>query len=139
MSVKNKLPLRSGKLGESGEDYLETIFILEKRASAVRVKEIARFLGVSRPSVVEALQMLKDKGLVKHEYYGRVELTSAGRLQADAIYKRHRLLERFLSEVLGVSARVAAADACRLEHSLSEETTRRLLVFVEGMKKLWPG
>lgn len=136
MSVKNKLSFKKGKLGESGEDYLEAIFILEKKASPVRVKEIARFLGVSRPSVVEALQILKDKGLVKHEYYGGVELTAAGRLQGGLIYKRHIILERFLSEVLGVSTKVAAVDACRLEHSLSEETARRLLGFVKGKRKL---
>ncbi len=132
MSVKNKFCSKRVKLGESGEDYLEAIFLLEKKESPVRVKDIARFLAVSRPSVVEALQVLAGKGLVKHKYYGGVELTLAGRLRADAVYKRHRLLERFLHQVLGVSAEVAKVDACRLEHSLSKETIKMIINFVKG-------
>jgi DtxR family Mn-dependent transcriptional regulator len=67
---------------------------------------------------------------VEHERYGAVGLTEAGAVEAEAVYRRHQLLHRFLREVLGVSEEVAARDACRLEHSLSPETVTRLARFV---------
>ncbi|MGB9742910.1 MAG: metal-dependent transcriptional regulator [candidate division WOR-3 bacterium] len=122
---------RRTRLGESQEDYLEAIFVLSNEKKAVRVKDIARRLKVSRPSVVVALNALADKGLVRHEHYGGVELTVDGRATAAAVYQRHLLLERFLHQVLGVSRAVARTDACRLEHSLSAETVQRLIAFVK--------
>ncbi len=121
-------------LGESGEDYLEAILILGNKQRPVRIKDIAQFLDVSRPSVVAAISALAQKGLTRHEYYGGVELTAKGRLCADAVYQRHLLLERFLRRILGVSAEVAQRDACRLEHALSAETIKRLMVFIEKRK-----
>ncbi len=121
---------RSLSLGESQEDYLEAILILEKDRKTVRVKDIAGFLGVSRPSVVVALAALAGKGLVRHEHYGGVELTPKGRNVAETVYQRHQLLVTFLRRVVGVSAAVAEADACRLEHSLSPATLNRLRAFV---------
>ncbi len=120
-------------LGESGEDYLEAILILARRGRPVRVKDIARLLNVSRPSVVSALNLLEEKGFIRHEHYGDVELTAAGQNYATAIYQRHLLLKHFLQHILGVSEKVAAEDACRLEHALSPETTRRLTGFVRRL------
>ncbi len=130
MLVKNNFTCFRSALGESLEDYLEAILLLSVQKRPVRVKHIAHFLGVSRPSVVNALNHLKTKGLVRHEHYGGVELTTRGQNYATTIYHRHHLLEQFLHQVLGVSARIAAQDACRLEHALSPETARRLLGFV---------
>lgn len=118
-------------LGESQEDYLEAILVLSKNRSAVRVKDIARFVGVSRPSVVAALSALAGKGLVRHEHYGGVELTPAGRKVAETVYQRHQLLATFLHQIIGVSAAVAEADACRIEHSLSPVTLSRLKAYLQ--------
>ncbi|MEO0010298.1 MAG: metal-dependent transcriptional regulator, partial [candidate division WOR-3 bacterium] len=126
-------------LGESQEDYLEAILILEKDTRTVRVKDIAGLLGVSRPSVVVALAALADKGLVRHEHYGGVELTPKGRNVAETVYQRHQLLVTFLRRIVGVSAAVAEADACRLEHSLSPVTVKRLRVLISRMNVSRPG
>lgn len=134
MLVKNNFPFLRSSLGESGEDYLKAIFLLGTEKHPVRVKDIARFLGVSRPSVVNALTQLAGKRLVRHEHYGAVELTVAGESYARAIYRRHFILEQFLCRVLGVRPEVAAQEACRLEHVLSPETTRRLVKFVRSLK-----
>ncbi|MGQ9707869.1 MAG: metal-dependent transcriptional regulator [bacterium] len=121
-------------LGESAEDYLKAIFVLSQQKRTVRVKDIAGYLMVSRPSVVSALTALVTKGLVLHEHYGNVELTPKGRQTAGAVYRRHLLLEYFLTSILGVNRRTAHQDACRLEHALSPETIRRLMGFVARMK-----
>jgi DtxR family Mn-dependent transcriptional regulator len=125
--------IRTGRqrIGRSGEDYLEAVLIIGRDKGAVRVKDVAERLGVTRPSVVAALSQLSRQGLVNHERYGGVELTPAGAARAAAVYRRHLLLFGFLRDHLGVSDSVARADACRLEHALSAETTERLERFVE--------
>ncbi len=120
-------------LGESGEDYLEAILVLTNRGRPVRVKDIAHLLNVSRPSVVSALGLLQSKGFIHHEHYGDVQLTAPGRAYAQMIYQRHLLLKHFLQQILGVNERVAARDACRLEHALSPETARRLTGFIRRL------
>ena len=118
-------------LGQSGEDYLEAVLLLGRESHAVRVRDVASRLRVSRPSVVAALAQLEKRGLARHERYGAVELTDQGRTLAEAVYRRHELLLRFLRDILGVGEQVAVEDACRLEHALSSETAQRLLAFVE--------
>lgn len=125
----------AAKLGQSAEDYLEAILALEAAGRTVRVRDLALRLGVSRPSVVSALAVLSGKGMVVHERYGGVELTAAGRRAADEVSRRHRLVSRFLREVLGVSERVADADACRIEHALSAETVDRLVALMARRKR----
>ncbi|MEO0081860.1 MAG: metal-dependent transcriptional regulator [candidate division WOR-3 bacterium] len=126
------------ELGPSGEDYLEAVLVVSRRPGPVRVTALARQLGVSKPSVVSALAGLEARGLVRHERYGGVELTVRGRRVAREVDRRHRLLCVFLTEVLGVSPRVAEQDACRLEHHLSPETVARLLSFVQrGQRRRW--
>ncbi|MEO0053839.1 MAG: metal-dependent transcriptional regulator [candidate division WOR-3 bacterium] len=126
-------------LGESQAADPQAILILEKDNRTVRVKDIAGLLGVSRPSVVVALAALADKGLVRHEHYGGVELTPKGRNVAETVYQRHQLLVTFLRRIVGVSAAVAEADACRLEHSLSPVTVKRLRVLISRMNVSRPG
>jgi DtxR family Mn-dependent transcriptional regulator len=113
------------------EDYLETIheLSLEQKGEEVRVTDLARRLRVTRPSVVGMLRHLGEHGLVVHGHYGRVELTSDGRLVAVEIAGRHRVLRRFLEEVLGLDAEIAEEDACRMEHHLSAETIDRFVAF----------
>jgi DtxR family Mn-dependent transcriptional regulator len=106
------------------------VYLLGREKPVVRVKDVAQRLGVSRPSVVAALELLNRRGMVAHERYGGIELTGSGRRVAEAVYRRHRVLQSFLADVLGVSEKVAARDACRLEHALSPETEVLLARFV---------
>ena len=123
------------KLGQSAEDYLEAILALEAAGRPVRVRDLALRLGVSRPSVVSALAVLSGKAMVVHERYGGVELTAAGRSAAGEVSRRHQLVSSFLRDVLGVSERVADADACRIEHALSAETVDRLMALMARRKR----
>ena len=126
---------RPARLGQSGEDYLEAVLVLGQEKRAVRVKDLATQLGVSRPAVVVALAKLGQRGLLRHERYGAVELTEAGMRLAESVDERHRLLFSFLHETLGLAARKASVEACALEHALSAETTARLLRLVEDRRR----
>lgn len=114
---------------ESGEDYLETILSLEKSKNVVRSSEIAERLSVSRPSVNRAINVLREAGMVEQERYGTIRLTDAGRKRAEEVMAKHLLIYSFLHEGLGVSAENAAADACRIEHIVSEETVEAIRRF----------
>ena len=118
-------------LSESAQDYLEAIIEMESPDVPVRVAALAQRLGVSRPAVVAALRRLAGRGLVRHERYAHVTLTETGRAAARLVAGRHRLLVRFLSELLGVGAQAAEADACRMEHALSAGTMRRMVRFLD--------
>ena len=135
MPNKVRKAARQADIGQSAEDYLEAVLVLEHKERLVRVTGLARHLGVSKPSVVSALAGLDSKGLVRHERYGAVELTDAGRQRALETYRRHRLLRGFLEEVLQVTPDTAEKDACRMEHDLSPETVERLLKFVDKRTK----
>ncbi len=113
------------------EDYLEAIRTLSAEHGTVRVTHLSDSLHVSKPSVTAALGRLSSEGLVRHERYGTVELTAQGRTVADDVWKRHEALKVFLTEILGVDEETAATDACRLEHYLSPDTSRRLAGFVD--------
>jgi DtxR family Mn-dependent transcriptional regulator len=115
----------------SMEDYLEAIAKLREEEAEVRVTQISRRLGVKKPSVTAALHKLAEDGLVKHQRYGHVELTGKGTMIAEEVMRRHDILFRFLSEVLGVDDDRAQEDACRVEHSLSPTSLERLAKFVE--------
>jgi DtxR family transcriptional regulator, Mn-dependent transcriptional regulator len=107
---------------ESLEMYLETIGLLRERSKVARVTDIARELRVSKPSVHAALHELERRGLIEHEHYGEVYLSSEGKAAAAEIRRRHSLLTAFLRDVVGVRAETAEQDACRIEHYLSAET-----------------
>ena len=108
-------------LQESGEMYLETIYVLSQKTSSVRGIDIADHLGYSKPSVSRAMGLLKDEGLVKKDSDGYYKLTEAGEILAKRIYERHTVLtEMFIN--LGVDEATAAEDACRVEHYISDKT-----------------
>lgn len=109
------------KLQESGENYLETILILEKRNGIARSVDVATELGFSKPSVSRAVSILKEGGYVTIGNIGQLLLTDKGRQVAQNIYDHHCFIKECLM-FLGVSPETAEADACRLEHVLSEET-----------------
>lgn len=118
--------MRETALSESLEMYLETIVLLEKREGSARVTDIARELGVSKPSVHIALHELEHRGLAEHERYGSIVLSASGRTAALEVSRRHRILSSYLSKILGVSPETAERDACRIEHYLSAETMERI-------------
>ncbi len=111
---------------ESLEMYLETISLLHERIRIARVTDIAQELGVSKSSVHTALHELERRGLIDHEHYGEIYLTEEGKAASAAIRDRHALLTSFFRDLLGVSARIAEEDACRIEHYLSEETISKI-------------
>jgi DtxR family Mn-dependent transcriptional regulator len=123
------------KLSASLEDYLEAIFNLAGADGSARSKDIAESLGVARASVTGALQMLRAKGLVNYKPYGSITLTEKGTAAAVEITKKHNILTDFYADVLGVNKDIAAATACRSEHTLGAEITSRLLLFVEFLHK----
>lgn len=108
-------------LQESGEMYLETIYVLSLKSSAVRGIDIGEYMGYSKPSVSRALGVLKNEGLVKKDSDGYIKLTEAGKILAKRIYERHTVLTRALIS-LGVDEKTAAEDACRIEHYISDTT-----------------
>jgi DtxR family transcriptional regulator, Mn-dependent transcriptional regulator len=116
---------------ESVENYLEAILILKTQDKVVRVKDISRYVKVSMPSVHTALHVLEDRGFIRHEKYGYVELTYKGENRAKEIYASHILLTEFLSGILGVPTEIAQQDACKIEHVISNETLNRIAVFTK--------
>lgn len=106
---------------ESGENYLETILVLNERKGYVRSVDIAREMNFSKPSVSRAMGILKSDGYITIDESNEIKLTEAGLEKAKSIYERHKLLTKFLVEVSGVTAEMAEKDACKMEHILSKE------------------
>lgn len=117
------------KLYESGEDYLEAILRLSRTGSPVRSVDVAAELGVSKPSVSVAMKHLREGGLVVTEADGSLKLTPEGLAIAQSVLERHNVLTALFTR-LGVSAEVARADACKIEHDLSEETFEKIKAWV---------
>ena len=109
------------RLQESGEMYLETIYILSMRSGAVRSLDVAEYMNFSKPSVSRAVALLKGGGYITVDADGFIVLTNAGRAVAEKIYERHTLLSSFLVR-LGVDEKTAAEDACKMEHVISDES-----------------
>ena len=116
------------------EDYLEAIGSLSKAKKVVRVKDVAKKLGVKTSSVNNALARLSKGGLITHERYGYVELTPQGEALAQEIEARHNTLIKFLREVLKINPETAKEDACKMEHSISKQTFQKLKELVESLE-----
>lgn len=106
---------------ESGEMYLETILKLSLRSAHVRSIDISEEMGYSKPSISRAMSVLKRDGYITMDADSYISLTDSGRQIAEKIYSRHQVLSQMLIN-LGVSPETAAADACRMEHTISDET-----------------
>lgn len=119
---------------ESGENYLETILILQQRNGEVRSVDIAEELNYSKASISRAISILKDSGYVVVGSGGRIEFTEKGRAAAEAIYERHCLIGRFLESVLDLDHEIADRDACRIEHIISPETFERIKTYLSGAR-----
>lgn len=111
----------AAKIQESGEMYLETILILSKKKSVVRSIDVVEYMGFSKPSVSRAMGKLREDKYIVMDSDGYISLTETGRALAGKIYERHTALTRFLVS-LGVDEEIAAADACKMEHDISDET-----------------
>lgn len=107
--------------GESVEDYLETILRLSQTMSAVRSIDIVRDTGYTKPSVSVAMKNLRNKNYIVMDEEGHIQLTEEGRAIAEATFERHQVLTGMLISI-GVPAEVAAEDACKMEHVISDET-----------------
>ena len=119
------------KLHASGEDYLEAILVLQKQKGMVRSVDVARHMDVSKPSVCHAVATLKDGGFLTMDDGFFLHLTNIGREVAEQIYEKHRFFtERLIAA--GVDPETAEADACRIEHVISEESFRRLKAVAEA-------
>ena len=108
-------------LQESGEMYLETIYVLSRKRDAVRSVDIGDYMGYSKPSVSRAIGLLKNGGYVQMDKNGFLTLTEAGLEIASKMYERHTLLTDFLVH-LGVDRNTATEDACKIEHHMSDKT-----------------
>ena len=109
------------KIHESAENYLETILILEKRIGMVRSIDIATELDYTKPSVSVAMKHLRTDGYIEVDKGGYITLLDKGRQIAENMYERHTLITNWL-KAIGVSDGVAAEDACKIEHVISEES-----------------
>lgn len=112
------------------QDYLEAILNLVRENKTARVTDIARRLDIAKPSVIQALALLKEKGLIVQDRYGPVELTVEGEHYALKIQHRHTIIYGFLTQVLGVSHQAAENDACLMEHDLSGEAFEKLVQYL---------
>ena len=110
---------------ESAEDYLERILMLRLKNGTVRSIDIVRDLEYSKPSVSLAMKRLRENGKIKKDADGLITLLPPGEEIASRIYDRHQLLTQFLGQ-LGVSPENAAADACKIEHDISEESYEKI-------------
>ena len=117
------------KLQESGEMYLETILVLRKRFGYVRSIDIAHELNFSKPSVSRAISLLRENDYVTFDPNGMILLTEKGQEVAEKIYERHNVLSKCLMS-LGISEEHATADACRIEHVISDETFEKIKEYV---------
>ena len=118
------------QLQESGEMYLETIYILSKTSKAVRSIDVGEYMGYSKPSVSRAMSLLKNGGYVIMDESGFLTLTDAGREVVEKIYERHTVLTDYLMR-LGVDEETATEDACRIEHVISDTSFAAIKQYVD--------
>ncbi len=123
------------KIQESGENYLETILILQTKNGYVRSIDVANELDFTKASVSRAMSILKEAGYITMEQNGNLVLTDTGRKKAEAVYERHTLIAQFLEMTLGVSDDIALQDSCRIEHIISEESFERIKEFIQINKQ----
>ena len=119
------------KIQQSAEDYLETMLMLEEKYGYIRSIDIAKHLGVTKPSVSYAVKRLKESGYINMESNGPITLAPPGRKIAMRIYERHKALTTFL-QILGVDKDTAEEDACKIEHVISHDTYVAICKYVNN-------
>ncbi len=119
-------------LQESGEMYIESIYILNKKIGNVRSIDVCEYLGYSKPSVSRAVGLLKNGGFVLTDENGYLTLTEAGLEVAEKMYQRHIILSQMLMK-LGVSEETAVQDACKIEHDISDESFNAIKKYIQNI------
>ena len=119
-------------LQESGQMYLETILVLSRRLPAVRSIDIVEHMGYSKPSVSRAMGLLKSGGFIRVDEDGYITLTEDGRQVAETIFERHTVLTRALI-LLGVDPNIAAEDACKMEHAISDQSIDAIKKYLDSL------
>lgn len=122
------------KIMESAENYLETILVLSQRFGTVRSVDVAHELNFSKPSVSIAMKKLREKNLIEFDENGAIRFLPEGRRIAEAVYDRHVTISKAL-QILGVDPLVAEADACKVEHVISEETYQSIRAHIKQYSK----
>ena len=117
---------------ESGEMYLEAILVLSRKSSFVRSVDVSEYLQYSKPSVSRAMGILRKEEYIHMDKDGAITLTQTGRALAEKILERHTVLSRLLM-TLGVSQETAEADACKMEHAISDESFQAIKRFTEDL------
>lgn len=117
-------------LAESGEMYLETIYVLSKTGAAVRSLDVAEHMGYSKPSVSRAVKLLKNGGFITVDAEGYLTLTDSGKEVAEKIFDRHTIITALLKK-LGVDDETAAEDACKIEHAISDKSFEAIKNYFE--------
>ena len=117
------------EIQESGEMYLEHILILSEKQSNIRAIDIVNRTGYKKPSISRALKLLREDGYITVDKNGYITLTESGTERAKKIYERHNILSEIFKK-MGVSEEVAIADACKIEHVISDETFEKIKNYV---------
>ena len=121
------------ELAESGEMYLETIYVLTRKSTSVRSVDVAESMGYSKPSVSRAIGILKAGEYITVDRSGFITLTEKGTKTAESLYERHTILTNMLVS-LGVNTETATEDACKIEHVISAESFEAIKKYIGGLK-----
>lgn len=124
------------KLSSSQEEYLKTIYILEKNKEKVRVTDIADKLKITKPSVNKAINLLKDIGVINYQAYGNITLTEAGEKYAIEVIKKQDILKMFLVEILDIDEKQAQEEAVAMKYAMSQQTTQKLNQYITQIMNL---
>ena len=119
------------KLHASGEDYLEAVLVLQKEKGMVRSVDVARHIGVSKPSVCHAVNTLRDGGFLVMDEDRFLHLTDVGQEVAEKTYEKHCFFTRLLVDA-GVEPKAAERDACRMEHAISDDSFQKIKSGLQG-------
>lgn len=122
------------QIHESAEDYLEAILILQEKHGEVRSIDIVNKTGYTKPSISVAMKHLRENGYILMDENGYITLTDTGSAVAQRIYTRHRVLTQLLTDI-GVGEETAAADACKIEHDLSNETFQKIREYADKQRQ----
>ncbi len=127
--------METKKLTQSIEDYLEIIYNYALDRQGMRITTLSEKMGVAKPSAHNAVTKLRELGLVTQETYGLIHLTDKGKKKGEKLAKKHNVLYKFLTTVLGISAQTAENDACKIEHVISEETLQGVNTYLNAFIK----
>lgn len=128
---QNRYRYSEKKISPSREEYLKAIYKLSEKTQLVRSIDIAEYLGVSRPSVHNAVTRLQEEGMVIKPWGGEIQLTEEGRKKGEIITTKFRILRHFLNSCCNVSEPTASADACKMEHIISDESILALKKYMD--------